>query len=234
MKRLLIVGAQHGDERLGHRLYRYLVRTNMTTNVDFVCGNPRAYRQNVRYTETDLNRSYGVDRPQSYEEKRAAKILRRIANGNYDYVLDIHTSRSDCDMFLITANLGPVVRQMIGATSMNRVAIMPPAIAQGSLIGNAPQALSIEVARTIEAQSQTLECLAKVIGNLVHEDAQTPQSRQLFYVEGTIANDTPIDASAKNFEKCHLGIYPVIYRHKGGTDSAHKGFYASNVIMEVI
>ena len=234
MKRILIIGAQHGDERLGHKLYHYLRSSHSHVAIDFLCGNPKAYRLNIRFTETDLNRSYNVSAPRSYEEKRARKVLQDIAAGNYDFVLDIHTSRSDCDMFLIAASTNPVVKRIISATTMDRVTIMPKHIAKGSLIGNIDNAVSIEVARNIENHPQTLARLARIVGNLSNGASEPSMQRRLFYVDGTITNDVSINRSAKNFEKCNLGFYPVIFRYEGGSYSSYRGFRASSAVIETI
>ncbi len=229
MNHILIIGAQHGDERLGHKLYRHLMlarHNGKYRNVDFICGNPKAYRANKRFIETDLNRSYAVERPQTYEEKRAAKLLQKIARGKYDYVLDIHTSRSDCGMFAISANMDKRVQEVLRANIMNRIAVMPSHIAGGSLIGNVPGAVSLEYARTIASSRHTLASLVKLIDNLSAGAYEDPAEREVFYVQGTIESDVPIDKDSKNFEKCNLGFYPVIFRHKGGSYTAHKGFYA--------
>src|SRR5688500_4098990 len=99
--RILIVGAQHGNEKLGPRLQRYLKndKSGKFKNVDYLCGNPRALRADVRFIDTDLNRSYKPQTPITYEEKRAKKILKIIQQSQYDYVLDVHTTTADVGRF---------------------------------------------------------------------------------------------------------------------------------------
>ncbi|HSX34142.1 MAG TPA: succinylglutamate desuccinylase/aspartoacylase family protein [Candidatus Saccharimonadales bacterium] len=225
-KRILIVGAQHGDERLGPRLNRFLKSdtTGRFKNVDYLCGNPRAFRRNVRFTETDLNRSYDTLPAVSYEEKRAQKILRIIAAGNYDYVLDIHTSRADVGRFFLATHLqGPVAR-VIGASNFGRVAIMPPHIAGCSLIGQVPQAISVEYDRRLARTQQTLKELVMLLENLL-AGKTTPQKRDIFYVKEKIPLHSSISYDAKNFELCPEGFYPVIFA-RNSSYTAYKGFAA--------
>lgn len=224
--RILIVGAQHGNERLGPRLQRFL-QQNQTTKyqtVEYICGNPRAYRQNVRFVQTDLNRSYDTVPPTSYEQKRAQKILRRIRTGKYDYVLDIHTSRADVGRFFLATHLGQPIRDIVRASKLTRVAIMPPHIADCSLIGQAPQAISVEYDRNLARTPQALQDLVSLLDNLLTGHGTT-QPREIFYVTGKIPLDSPISDSAKNFERCDQGFYPVIFA-RNGSYSQYKGFAA--------
>jgi hypothetical protein len=225
-KRILIVGAQHGDERLGPRLDRFLRsdKTGRFKNVDYICGNPRAFRRNVRFTETDLNRSYDTLPAKTYEEKRAQKILRIIAQGNYDYVLDVHTSRADVGRFFLATNLQGPVAQVIAASSFKRVAIMPPHIADCSLIGQVPQAISIEYDRRIIRTKQTLEELVMLLENLLNGKTN-PAPREIFYVKEKIPLGSDISYEAKNFELSQQGFYPVIFARKSSY-TAYKGFAA--------
>jgi succinylglutamate desuccinylase len=82
---ILTVGAQHGDEKLGPLVWQHLNkhRPDLLTSVDYICGNPKAVSKNIRYIESDLNRSYSPSKSSnlSYEEKRAQEILGFIRSG---------------------------------------------------------------------------------------------------------------------------------------------------------
>lgn len=225
--RILILGAQHGDERLGPRLQRFLHNntTDHYVTVDYLTGNPRALRRNVRFTETDLNRSFDASSAKSYEEKRAWHILRFIQVGEYDYVLDIHTSRADVGKFLLATHLDGNVGRVISASRYTRVAIMPPDIANCSLIGNVPNAISIEYDRRLTYEKESLEDLIELLDNLL-AGWNLPREREIFYVADKIPLDSPIDFTAKNFTLCPQGFYPVIFA-KNSSYTAHKGFAAT-------
>lgn len=225
--RILIIGAQHGDERLGPRLNRFLKSdaVGRYENVTYLCGNPRAFRRNVRFTETDLNRSYDPTVPRTYEEKRAAKILQHIRQGRYDYVLDIHTSRADVGRFFLATHLDGAVADIVSASRFERVAVMPPHIADCSLIGQVPQAISVEYDRRLARTQQALRELVELLDNLL-AGKSLPRQREIFYVTSTIPSTSNISPEAKNFEKCEQGFYPIIYRSSGGSYAQHKGFAA--------
>ena len=223
---ILVVGAQHGDERLGPRLQRFLKIdvTGRYSTVDYLCGNPRALRRNVRFTGTDLNRSYGVAFPSTYEERRAQFILDNVKVGNYDYILDIHTSRADVGKFVLVTHLDGNVRDVIGASPYRRIAVMPPHIADCSLIGNVPNAVSIEYDRRLTYKKQSLMDIVTLLDNLIGHRFHS-QAREVFYIADKIPLDSDISYESKNFELSPQGFYPVIFA-KNSSYSAYKGFAA--------
>jgi hypothetical protein len=91
MRKILILGGMHGNELLGVRLVRSLQRTPIA-GVDVMIANPRAVAANVRFTESDLNRSFGKQKGETYEVRRAKKIQQKAAQ--YDIVLDFHNTQT--------------------------------------------------------------------------------------------------------------------------------------------
>ncbi len=230
--RILVVGAQHGDERLGPRLRRYLQKHgDRYASVDYLCGNPRAYRANTRFIQSDLNRSYNPATPTTYEEHRAQKILEHIRKGKYDYVLDVHTSTADVGRFFIATHIEGAAGEIIAAAPYERVVVMPPHIADCSLIGRVPQAISIEYDRNIGRTPEAVHELARLLDNLLSRRA-IPRERQIFYVHDTIALDSGVDLSHKNFELLPQGFYPILFGEK--TYTAHRGFAAHDMRRRVI
>ena len=89
--KVLIIGGTHGNELLGVRLVKSLQESPIK-NVNTLIANPRAVKKNVRYIETDLNRSFGEKADLSYETYRAKEI--RDLTGQYDIVLDFHNTQT--------------------------------------------------------------------------------------------------------------------------------------------
>lgn len=89
--KVLVLGGTHGNELLGVRLVQSLQKTPIK-NVDICIANPRAVQQDVRFVETDLNRSFGEQERTSYEIDRA-KELSWLVKG-YDIVLDFHNTQT--------------------------------------------------------------------------------------------------------------------------------------------
>ena len=71
-----------------------------------IVANPIARAQDKRYIESDLNRSFGVSSPRTYEEKRAREI-KGVMN-RYDLVVDIHRTVSQSLFCAIVTKLEDV------------------------------------------------------------------------------------------------------------------------------
>lgn len=89
--KVLVIGGMHGNETLGIQLVASLI-DNPIKGIDAIIANPNAVRASVRYTETDLNRSFGVQNPVSDEEKRACELDSIV--DEYDIVLDFHNTQT--------------------------------------------------------------------------------------------------------------------------------------------
>lgn len=210
--KILIIGTQHGNERLGPRLKRYIARyPERYPTVDYLCGNPRAFRANVRFIETDLNRSYDPDKgiATTYEEKRAQKILRFIQRGSYDYILDVHTSRTDVDRFFLATSLNRGVSDVVAASVIPRLVIMPPHIADCSLIGQVPHAISLEYNQGLAKTQRALEEVVVLLDNLL-ENKRQGLSREIFYVREKIPMHVELRPHTPNFRLTRHGFYPVL------------------------
>lgn len=95
MKNIQFVTALHGNETLP-------VLALASINQNQLIGNPRALSKKVRFTEKDLNSSFG-SMGTSYEEKRAHKILKLISTKST--VVDLHTFSGQSDPFVIIVDM---------------------------------------------------------------------------------------------------------------------------------
>lgn len=91
MTKILVIGGTHGNELLGVKLVELLVKKPIE-NVDTLIANPRAVAAGSRFIESDINRSFGVQRMATYETARAAQIQKITAG--YDVVLDFHNTQT--------------------------------------------------------------------------------------------------------------------------------------------
>ncbi len=103
---LVLMGITHGNEWAGAAVLNDTLAhiaagsINLDIPVAFVLGNPWAARQNKRFLERDLNRSFARQGPSALEEQRAVElmpVLERTA-----FILDFHqtTRRSDRPFFI--------------------------------------------------------------------------------------------------------------------------------------
>ncbi|HKC05053.1 MAG TPA: succinylglutamate desuccinylase/aspartoacylase family protein [Patescibacteria group bacterium] len=93
--KIQFVTGLHGNERLP-----VLALASLGQNQ--IIANPKALSKNVRFTEKDMNASFGTN-GRSYEEKRAKDVLDLI-NPNYR-VIDLHTFSAESDPFVIIVDL---------------------------------------------------------------------------------------------------------------------------------
>lgn len=134
-----IVTYTHGDEHPPEEWKKY----------SSIIGNPRAKDAGVRFVQTDLNRSFGVANPRSYEEKRAKELQKEIQE--YDLVLDIYRTDSPSTPFIaIIANKDHYSYTL--PFGPNAVLYIPNATF--SLIGNAPIGVALEYPKTYSRSSK--------------------------------------------------------------------------------
>ena len=128
MTKILAIISTHGNELLGPNLLAYMLakRSKLLENMEFIMANPRAYAKNVRYTETDLNRSYGLGLD-TYEGRRAKIIEERIRLLKPGLVLDLHTTTAEQPNILITADKdNEAVQRFINASAVKDVLVVEP------------------------------------------------------------------------------------------------------------
>ena len=128
MMRILAIISTHGNELLGPNLLAYMLakRSKLLENIEFIIANPRAYAKNVRYIESDLNRSYGLGLD-TYESQRAKVIEERIRLLKPGLVLDFHTTTTEQPDILITADKdNEVVQRFINSSTVKDVLVVKP------------------------------------------------------------------------------------------------------------
>ena len=128
MTKILAIISTHGNELLGPNLLAYMLakRSKLLENMEFIIANPRAYAKNVRYTESDLNRSYGLGLD-TYEGRRTKIIEERIRLLKPELVLDFHTTTAEQPNILITADKNnEVVQRFINSSAVKDVLAVEP------------------------------------------------------------------------------------------------------------
>ena len=128
MTKILAIISTHGNELLGPNVLVYMLskRSKLLEDIEFIIANPRAYAKNVRYTESDLNRIYGLGLD-TYEGRRAKIIEERIRILKPELVLDFHTTTAEQPDILITADRNnEVVRRFINSSAIKDVLVVEP------------------------------------------------------------------------------------------------------------
>jgi succinylglutamate desuccinylase len=212
MKKVLIIGAQHGNELLGEVLLTYITarHNELLPSITYLTGNIRARKTDVRYIESDMNRSYTNGR-RTYEERRATRILRYIVKEQFDVVLDLHTTTCDQPPCLIVPDITEGTRDYIRASSMTNIVLMKHPIVQTSLIGVYPRAVSIEINKNT-LTDQLMEEICQDIDRYLHGMAYGT-SKKVYEISGPLlkAEISESDAAGlRNFEYSGLGFYPIL------------------------
>lgn len=100
MKKILLVVATHGNEKIGLEVIENLKKQNLEKYFETLIANPEALKQNKRFLEADLNRSYPGEKNSKIYEKRKAFENLQIAK-KYQYIIDIHEADRGKDDFII-------------------------------------------------------------------------------------------------------------------------------------
>lgn len=208
--KILLVASQHGNELLGEKLYEHLKqhRAELLPHVEFVLANPEARAKNVRYLDSDMNRSYNSGRT-THEERLASKLLAKIQKTDYDLVLDLHTTSCKQPHSLIVASINSRNKRFLRSSSIQHLVVIDKSVTATALNGRVPQSVSIEVNQNIS--TATLEALCDDIERYLDEEPSKTQ--QFLYKASLLRKDEIEPSDAKklhNFELSHLGFYPIL------------------------
>lgn len=143
-KKVLVMGGTHGNERTGVDLVLDLQKQP----IDFIkpmIANPKAVKNNIRYVETDLNRSAGKKLAVSYEEGLATSLVTKIKP--VDLVIEFHnTTAKNNTCAIVTTKPSKLHFQLMNHFGLTKVLVMP---ASGSLSGISPSKFfSLEISNS--------------------------------------------------------------------------------------
>lgn len=233
--KILIIGATHGNELLGTKLFSHILahRRELLEHVEFIIGNPRAYAQGVRYTEGDLNRSYGT-RKRTYEARRAREIVQHIKRGKYDLVIDMHTTTCVQDDVMITiAPDNLTVRRFLAACHVDKLLKVQPMHDIASVVENL---IAFEISNS-RVDVKLLERMCDDIQRFV-DGTRAYKTKQLYEMTGKILKkDFPEGniAKLKNFEMSGYGFVPIfVGENSYKQQTLYRGFkLTAPVVYEV-
>lgn len=228
-RKIYVVGGIHGNEVFGLKVLARLLAIQ-NPNVTVRVAHLEAIAKNVRYIETDLNRSFGVDAKDSLEVRLANQIKTEIKNINPDLIIDLHTSAVNVSRVGILAENNPVLVDITKHMGMEYAAVMPVSIAKQALIGVYPEkSLCIELGRHLRSDSLAKQ-LAIKINALADGDLGILEQRiPLLFIERVIKRSEAIDLELENYVfNEQLKGYPFLT----GTNNydEHRGFLATSQI----
>ncbi|MEK9157361.1 MAG: succinylglutamate desuccinylase/aspartoacylase family protein, partial [Patescibacteria group bacterium] len=120
--KILFIGATHGDESIGVKALCLL--STKIPYLDWIIGNPPAYKQNTRTFEGDLNRSAPGDMQSTqYASRRAAEILKKTAS--YDWIIDLHGAIPNCGIFILITKMTRENLTLAARLNISRIVYWP-------------------------------------------------------------------------------------------------------------
>lgn len=201
------ITAVHGNEPIPVLALADMGMTQMIAN-------PRALARGVRYTEQDLNSSFGTS-GSLYEEHRAREIAASIKPG--EYVIDFHTFSCVSEPFAIIVDLAQL--QLAVLTGVSRVVYMKHNIKAGHALINHCPGVSIEVGSHTDPESFTYT--QEVVRNL--ERGRTHNIR-LYEVYDRIL----VRGDYTNFQEKD-GFIPVLYGERAYDSRNFYGLKARDI-----
>lgn len=125
MKKILFVAASHGDEPIGLIAVKNLKKRKLKQKFDCLIANPKAFKKNIRFIDTDMNRVYPGNSSGNNEERRADAILHTTKKKKYDFVIDLHGTVSKTGVFGIITKLNFDNLKLALMFNLKRIVIWP-------------------------------------------------------------------------------------------------------------
>ena len=227
MKKVTILAAMHGDEVYGVQLYNAFVDkfSTMKPFVQLVIGNEPAYRQGVRFIDSDMNRSFRLSATNN-ETKQINRLNNELMQFNPDYILDIHTTRRDSGIFWIVGSLNATTRKICGIFNFD-ICIMKDEVVESSFIGNSNTAVSLEYSLSCINQEQT-DIFLKGLSQLIRDSVNRPQ-RQRVYEARSLISELQFKSypNLKNYDEQAEGVALMVPKSINEMDAEYYGFWCT-------
>jgi predicted deacylase len=200
----LLIAATHGNEGFSLPVVQKLATE---FGVEYLIGNPKALKQNVRGTDGDLNRSGpGDSKSPIYEQRRAAKIISKARR--YDATIDVHGTVSDSGIFLILSDPNWENIELAKKLDVENVVMWPSLMPTGPMSQFIPRCLEIECG---PKDNTTIASELERILRLYLEGKPRSVKQKFYIVTGQTKG--PFDPTLRDFEKtAKYGdpFYPIL------------------------
>lgn len=216
MKKILLLGSQHGDELLGEKLHNHVInhRPELTQYIDYKIGNLKAKKLRTRFIESDLNRSYNCGN-NTYEKRRSKRIIKYINDNQFDLVIDLHTTTCIQPPCLIIPSINHNIINYINASFIEKIIHIDFDVINQSLIGSYCKSVSIEVSKK-QISTTLLDKLADDINRFIKSE-KNHRPATVYQVQEFILKDRLTESESNqlvNFELSAYGFYPILMGEK--------------------
>jgi len=145
-KIIAIIGALHGDERVGVEVIKRLKKIIDGENIVGIVANEEGLKRGKRFISQDLNRSFPGNPKGNPEERIAYKLTKKIKK--FDYVLDLHSFSCKSEPFAVLTKKTKSHLNLAESSGIRKIVLMLPKLASGkALIDYCPCGISIETGR---------------------------------------------------------------------------------------
>jgi succinylglutamate desuccinylase len=228
IKKIYVIACQHGNELFGLKVLAPLAERS-NPNIRLRVGNLEAISKDIRYVESDLNRSFGKIGSSTKEGRLAKGIVKEIKEFDPDVIIDLHTSVVDVGKVSILAEDSPFLQAISSKLGMERIAVMLPDITREALLGQFPtKSVSLEF-----GVHHTSDKLAHEIADLIYSLLGTPiepheNELELYKVERIVKKNEIVNVAFANFIfNDKLGGFPFLMGESNYSDYA--GFLAKKI-----
>lgn len=223
---IIFIVSLHGDERTPLKI----IKKHFKDRLKYIVAHPEAFKKNVRYLVTDLNRSFPGKTNGSKEERIAVKLIKKL--NNYERVVDLHTATCDTPPFAILTKVTKNHLRLVSLLGLRQAVYMEKSIASGrALIDHIPIAISVECGN--ESSSTTSRNIKKILDNYLNKKS-IPSKRVEYYTVFKILNKQIekerlvkkiqsfklvkkgeiVSQIGKKIRKASIDFYPVLPREK--------------------
>ncbi len=219
---LIIVGSIHGDEPAGKRAIERILEKDLeyTKPVKFIIANEKALEKDIRYIDTDLNRSFpGNPDSDSHEERLAHDILQEIGDAT---VLDLHTTHSYPDPFATAKDTSDTTMDMARAAGVKHMVVFEN---KAGALTEHVDGIVVETGyqHSDEAVNNAVDVIERVLAfHGILERPVPPNTPEVYRYLDTVTG-SGWEFTAENFHRVKEG---EVYARKGDeTLTADKDFY---------
>ncbi|MFB6213070.1 MAG: succinylglutamate desuccinylase/aspartoacylase family protein [Candidatus Nanohaloarchaea archaeon] len=209
-----VVGSLHGDEPCGKKAIEKFLSGDweLKKPVQFIIANEEAHEQEVRYLDTDLNRSFPGDPvSDSHEERLAARLLELVKGTK---LIDFHSTRSQDEPFATTSIMTEEVLELARSSGVRDVAYFG---AESGVLNERVPAVTVEAGRqgTEQAAENAYGILVNFLAAEGVIDADYERSDIELYIYYDTVEGGDLEFVAENFTLVEEG---EVYARKDGEE----------------
>jgi len=211
--KITIIGCMHGDEIIGKLVIEKLKKIKLKKGtLTLITANCKALKQNKRYIEKDLNRSFTGKKGGKLEECIAFELEKILKS--QDAVLDVHATNSDFKELVLLHHLNQSTKQILRFLPIRKVARVGKNIYNGcSLLHCCKNAVCLEFGSDKSGRNYK-QALSRVKRFLINLGMLAGQKRrylkkELYVVNAEYAVDQDFmqAKTLKDFQKIKKGRF---------------------------